>query len=211
MGLFKSKMEKEQERKMAVKQAVRDLEKRIEKLKEAEAKYIKMAEIAINEDLPQMLENVKSNIQITRSERKRTYSMLIQTQMLAQMKEMTDSTGEFFNTVRNISKAVAGTSTADMRKITADLREAMDKIEQTNEVLSNVIEETNDAVGDLATNTALESSDKIDDAIYAKLGIANLDKNAAQSESVDVNSELADLRKMLGKYLTPPRGQGVLA
>lgn len=199
MGLFKSKMEKEQERKMAVKQAVRDLEKRIEKLKEAEAKYIKMAEIAINEDLPQMLENVKSNIQITRSERKRTYSMLIQTQMLAQMKEMTDSTGEFFNTVRNISKAVAGTSTADMRKITADLREAMDKIEQTNEVLSNVIEETNDAVGDLATNTALESSDKIDDAIYAKLGIANLDKNAAQSESVDVNSELADLRKMLGK------------
>lgn len=199
MGLFKSKAEKEQERKMAVKQAVRDLEKRIEKLKEAEAKYIKMAEIAINEDLPQMLENVKSNIQITRSERKRTYSMLIQTQMLAQMKEMTDSTGEFFNTVRNISKAVAGTSVADMRKITADLRQAMDNIEQTNEVLTNVIEETNDAVGDLATNTALESSDKVDDAIYSKLGIKNLDKNTAQSEDMDFNSEIADLQKMLGK------------
>lgn len=199
MGLFKSKVEKEQERKMAVKQAVRDLEKRIEKLKEAEAKYIKMAEIAINEDLPQMLENVKSNIQITRSERKRTYSMLIQTQMLAQMKEMTDSTGEFFNTVRNISKAVAGTSVADMRKITADLRQAMDNIEQTNEVLTNVIEETNDAVGDLATNTALESSDKVDDAIYSKLGIKNLDKNTAQSEDMDFNSEIADLQKMLGK------------
>lgn len=199
MGLFKSKAEKEQERKMAVKQAVRDLEKRIEKLKEAEAKYIKMAEIAINEDLPQMLENVKSNIQITRSERKRTYSMLIQTQMLAQMKEMTDSTGEFFNTVRNISKAVAGTSVADMRKITADLQKAMDNIEQTNEVLTNVIEETNDAVGDLATNTALESSDKVDDAIYSKLGIKNLDKNTAQSEDMDFNSEIADLQKMLGK------------
>ena len=199
MGLFKSKAEKEQERKMAVKQAVRDLEKRIEKLKEAEAKYIKMAEIAINEDLPQMLENVKSNIQITRSERKRTYSMLIQTQMLAQMKEMTDSTGEFFNTVRNISKAVAGTSVADMRKITADLQKAMDNIEQTNEVLTNVIEETNDAVGDLATNTALESSDKVDDAIYSKLGIKNLDKNTVQSEDMDFNSEIADLQKMLGK------------
>jgi methionine synthase II (cobalamin-independent) len=199
MGLFKSKAEKEQERKMAVKQAVRDLEKRIEKLKEAEAKYIKMAEIAINEDLPQMLENVKSNIQITRSERKRTYSMLIQTQMLAQMKEMTDSTGEFFNTVRNISKAVAGTSVADMRKITADLQKAMDNIEQTNEVLTNVIEETNDAVGDLATNTALESSDKVDDAIYSRLGIKNLDKNTARSEDMDFNSEIADLQKMLGK------------
>jgi len=199
MGLFKSKAEKEQERKMAVKQAVRDLEKRIEKLKEAEAKYIKMAEIAINEDLPQMLENVKSNIQITRSERKRTYSMLIQTQMLAQMKEMTDSTGEFFNTVRNISKAVAGTSVADMRKITADLQKAMDNIEQTNEVLTSVIEETNDAVGGLATNTALESSDKVDDAIYSKLGIKNLDKNTAQSEDMDFNSEIADLQKMLGK------------
>ena len=158
-----------------------------------------MAEIAINEDLPQMLENVKSNIQITRSERKRTYSMLIQTQMLAQMKEMTDSTGEFFNTVRNISKAVAGTSVADMRKITADLQKAMDNIEQTNEVLTNVIEETNDAVGDLATNTALESSDKVDDAIYSKLGIKNLDKNTAQSEDMDFNSEIADLQKMLGK------------
>jgi methionine synthase II (cobalamin-independent) len=199
MGLFKSKAEKEQERKMAVKQAVRDLEKRIEKLKEAEAKYIKMAEIAINEDLPQMLENVKSNIQITRSERKRTYSMLIQTQMLAQMKEMTDSTGEFFNTVRNISKAVAGTSVADMRKITADLQKAMDNIEQTNEVLTNVIEETNDAVGDLATNTALESSDKVDDAIYSRLGIKNLDKNTVRSEDMDFNSEIADLQKMLGK------------
>jgi hypothetical protein len=41
MGLFKTKQEKEQERKMLVKQSMKELEKRIRKLKEQEAVYIK--------------------------------------------------------------------------------------------------------------------------------------------------------------------------
>ena len=52
MGLFKTKAEKEQERKMLVKKSMRELEKRINKLKEQEGKYIQAAQIAIREQLP---------------------------------------------------------------------------------------------------------------------------------------------------------------
>ena len=187
MGLFKSKVEKEQERKMKVKRAIREFQKRIEKLKAAEAKYIKLAEIAVRENIPQMLDGVKKGIQMTRTEIKRTYSMLIQTELISQMKEMTDSTGDFFETVRMVSQAVEGVSAADMRKLTKDLNVAMEKIGETSEVLDEVMTETSEAVGEFTDDHGLESDTVVSEAIYSQLG---LDKPTdAAADGSDFNLE----------------------
>ena len=87
MGLFKSKAEKEQERKMLVKKSMRELEKRIVKLKEQEGKYIQAAQLAIREQLPDQEKLAKEALKMTISERKRTYKMLLNAQIISQMKE----------------------------------------------------------------------------------------------------------------------------
>ena len=72
MGLFKSKQEKEQERRMLVKQSMKELEKRVRKLKEQEAVYIKAAKTAQEENLPRQIQLAKDALKMTISERKRT-------------------------------------------------------------------------------------------------------------------------------------------
>ena len=71
MGLFKSKEEKLAERKALVKQSMKELEKRIRKLKEQEAVYIKAAKVAQQENLPEQIalakNALKANVDTTAS------------------------------------------------------------------------------------------------------------------------------------------------
>ena len=95
MKLFKSKAEKEQERRMLVKKSMRELEKRINKLKEQEATYVRAAQVAMREELPEQIKLAKEALKMTISERKRTYKMLLNAQIISQMKDMTAMTNEF--------------------------------------------------------------------------------------------------------------------
>ena len=144
MGLFKSKAQKEQERKMLVKQSMKELEKRITKLKAQEGKYIEMAKIAQREELPDQIKLAEEALRMTISERKRTYKMLLNSQIISQMKDMTSMTNEFLSAIQVISKDIAHGTTADMSKISGELRLAMDKVSEQTEQLSDMLEEYGD-------------------------------------------------------------------
>ena len=88
MGLFKTKEEKEAERRMLVKQSMKELEKRIRKLKEQEVNYIKAAKVAPEENLPRQIKLAKDALKMTVSERKRTMEMLINAHIISQMRYM---------------------------------------------------------------------------------------------------------------------------
>ena len=88
MKLFKSKAEKEQERKMLVRQSMRELEKRIQKLEAQQKNYIADARKAREEGLPDMELLAKNALKMTVTERKRTYRMLLQARIISQMKDM---------------------------------------------------------------------------------------------------------------------------
>ena len=59
LNLFKSKAEKERERRMAVNKAMNELEKRIKKLENQEQVYINAARTAMREALPEQIELAK--------------------------------------------------------------------------------------------------------------------------------------------------------
>lgn len=168
MKLFKSKEEKEQERRMLVKQSMRELEKRIRKLQEQEQVYINAARVAQREGLPDQVTLAKNALKVTISERKRTYKMLLNAQVISQMKDMTKMTNEFLHAIQVISKDIAGTTTADMSKITNDLKLAMNKVSDQTEDLSDMLESSQDDVGDFSTESALVTDDELDQLIYGK-------------------------------------------
>lgn len=191
MGLFKTKAEKEQQRRMLVKQSMKELEKRIRKLKEQESVYIRAAKVAQEENLPQQIKLAKDGLKLTISERKRTLQMLLNAQIIAQMRDMSAMTGEFLKAVHNISKSIAGTSSQDVNKISAELKIAMGKVENQTENLADMLEDSQDDLSDSAEGMAAISDDEIDQLIYGTGG--------AQTSDVSIDQELLALQQELNK------------
>ena len=148
MKLFKSKAEKEQERKMLVRQSMRELEKRIQKLEAQQKNYIADARKAREEGLPDMELLAKNALKMTVTERKRTYRMLLQARIISQMKDMNAMTNEFLKAVQVISKDIAASAGLDIAKITGDLKFAMDKVTMQTENLNDMLENSQDEVGE---------------------------------------------------------------
>lgn len=186
---FKSKAEKEQERKMLVKRSMKELEKRIAKLKEQEQVYINAARVAIREELPDQIKLATEALKMTRSEEKRTYKMLLNAQIISQMKDMTAMTNEFLGAIQVISKDIANTTTADMSKLTSELRMAMDKVSEQTENLGEMLEESQDSVGDFTATSNIVSDDEINALIYGQQT-----PGAQQTTGNQIDDELAALK-----------------
>lgn len=201
MGLFKTKAQREQERKMLVKQSMKELEKRIQKLRAQEGKYIEAAKIAMREELPDQIKLAEEALRMTISERKRTYKMLLNAQIISQMKDMTSMTNEFLSAIHVISKDIAHGTTADMSKLTGELRLAMDRVAEQTENLSDMLEDSQESVSDFSTDSSLVSDDEIKSRIY---GAASAAAGAGASASSDaslsdasIDAELEALKKLM--------------
>ena len=191
MKLFKSKAEKEQERKMLVRQSMRELEKRIQKLEAQQKNYIADARKAREEGLPDMELLAKNALKMTVTERKRTYRMLLQARIISQMKDMNAMTNECLKAVQVISKDIAASAGLDIAKITGDLKFAMDKVTMQTENLNDMLENSQDEVGEFSEDNSVISDEEIDKMIYGAQDGAG-DKFA-------YDDELAQLRKQLDK------------
>ena len=190
MGLFKSKQEKEQERRMLVKQSMKELEKRVRKLKEQEAVYIRAAKTAQEENLPRQIQLAKDALKMTISERKRTMEMLLNAQIISQMRDMSAMTGEFLKAVHNISKSISGTTSQDVNKISAELKMAMNKVENQTENLADMLESSQDDIYDSAEGMTSVSDEEIDQLIYGQGG---------NDSNISIDQELLALQKELNK------------
>ena len=193
MKLFKSKAEKEAERRMLVKQSMKELEKRIRKLKEQEAVYIRAAKAAQQENLPKQIQLAKDALKMTVSERKRTMEMLLNAQIISQMRDMSAMTGEFLKAVHNISKSIAGSTSQDVNKISSELKMAMGKVETQTENLADMLENAQDDLSDYSEETSSTVSDEeIDQLIYGAGG-------ASAGGALSIDDELLALQKELNK------------
>jgi methyl-accepting chemotaxis protein len=189
MGLFKSKAKKEQERRMLVKKSMKELEKRIVKLKEQEAFYINAAREAIKEELPDQIKLAEEALKLTVSERKRTYKMYLNAKIISQMKDMTAMTNEFLGAIHIISKDIAHGTTADISKLSTELRTAMDHVTQQTEGLSEMLEDSQDTLTDFSSGTSLVSDENINQMIYGN--------SQSTSSDADIDAEMKKLLERL--------------
>lgn len=191
MGLFKSKEQKAQERKLLVKKSMRELEKRIVKLREQETFYINAAKEAVREQLPDQIKLAEEALKMTISERKRTYKMYLNAKIISQMKDMSAMTNEFLGAIQVISKDIARGTTADMSKLTTDLQLAMDKVSEQTENLSEMLESSQESVVDFSSGNSLVSDDEINQMIYGN------GQAGATSSATDIDAEIEEMKKRL--------------
>ena len=119
--------------------------------------------------------------------------MLLNTQVISQLKDMTSMTAEFLGTVKTISKSISQGTNVDVRKIGVDLAAAMESVGVQTDALEEILEDSQSAVSDpgLAGDT-LVSDDEIEQMIYGTSATAG----AATSDSV-LDAELEALKNNL--------------
>jgi hypothetical protein len=175
---------------------MRELEKRIQKLRAQEGKYVEMAKVAMREELPDQIKLAEEALRMTISERKRTYKMLLNAQIISQMKDMAGMTNEFLGAIQVLSKDISKGTTADMSKLTTELRAAMDKVKDQTENLSELMEDSQDDISEFSTDNSLVSDDELMARIFGN-ATASAGEGAAATDDADIDAQLADLQTLL--------------
>lgn len=165
MGLFKSKEQKAYEKKMIVKKSMREMEKRIVKLQAQESKYINAAQIAMREGLPDQVALAKTALKMSIVERKRTYKMLLNAEIIMQTKEMTSMTTEFLGAVQVLTREIVANTGVNVGKIQNELSMAMNKVSEQSEALEEMLEDSNSNIDDISRDSDIVSDEDIDKLI----------------------------------------------
>jgi len=191
MGLFKTKQEKEFERKMIVKKTINALRKNVLYLEEQEKKYIEKAKEAIREDLPDQVVMARQYIKETIAQRKRVYRTLLSAEMIIQMKDISGMTKEFLKAVQVLSKQMVINTQIDMSKVQNDLSFALDKVDEQISNLDDMLEDNQNRYSSTTTaNSEYITDTELDQLIYGS--------NAPTSES-DLNKQIEDAIKKVSK------------
>jgi AraC-like DNA-binding protein len=107
MGLFKTKAEKEFDKKMAIKKTINEMNKQIEKLEKSEQYFLDVAKKAKEQNLPSQLTLAINALKSTIAQKKKVQEMLLNFQIMTQTKDMLLTTSEFLKGMGSLSKDMA--------------------------------------------------------------------------------------------------------
>ena len=192
MGLFKSKQEKEMERKMLVKKTMRNIEKYITQLQGQKEKAIESAKQAKIQGSPQQYSLAVSALKTALSQEKKAKEMLLNFELTLQMRDLAQMTSSFLDGMSVLS--------VEMKKITGDMNfakvqtqftQAMQGVEETTENIDAMLDNTDMSFSSISSNNANISNDEIERMINFQ---ASNNENDLDS---DIDKKLNELSKSL--------------
>lgn len=197
MGLFKSKSEKEFEKKMAIKKTINEMNKQIEKLAAAERNFIDLAKKAKTENIPNQYKLALSGLRSTITQKKRVQEMLLNFQIMNQTKDILSTTSEFLKGMGSLSKDMAKLcDEKQFNAVSKDFEKAMIATTAQEERMEMFLDNSRDSFETLSkegTSAASGEGDaEIEAIIAAELGLSD---NAGKSNSL--SDELAEFENSL--------------
>lgn len=197
MGLFKSKSEKEFEKKMAIKKTINEMNKQIEKLTAAERNFIDLAKKAKTENIPNQYKLALSGLRSTITQKKRVQEMLLNFQIMNQTKDILSTTSEFLKGMGSLSKDMAKLcDEKQFNAVSKDFEKAMIATTAQEERMEMFLDNSRDSFETLSkegTSAASGEGDaEIEAIIAAELGLSD---NAGKSNSL--SDELAEFENSL--------------
>lgn len=193
MGLFKTKAEKEFDKKMAIKKTINEMNKQIEKLEKSEQYFLDVAKKAKEQNLPSQLTLAINALKSTIAQKKKVQEMLLNFQIMTQTKDMLLTTSEFLKGMGSLSKDMAKLcNDKEFAKVSVQFEQAMMATEAQTERVETFLENSKDSFQNL---TKIEDGGKVkDEDIYAILDA----QTGAESTG---NEELDEIGKKLKEKL----------
>ena len=192
--MFKSKQQKEFEKKMAIKKTINEMNKQLAKLEESEKNFIEIAKKAKAQGLDSQLYIAINALKSTMAQKKKVQEMLLNFQIMTQTKDMLLTTSEFLKGMGDLSKDMSKLcNDKEFNKVAKSFQEAMYATEQQTERLDMFLDESKDSFANLST---IENKDTVKDDDINSL----LDNEISTSIQGD-DDELAKLDELLKKKL----------
>ena len=192
MGLFKSKQQKELEKKMLVKRTINTMNKQINRLEDQKQVFIDAAKRAKEKDLDAQYNLALSGYKMTVQQQRRAQEMLLNFEITAQMKDVTMMTSDFLRGMSEISKEMTKLADAkEFAKIQSQFEQAMVAVETQTDQMDNFMEMSQETF----YNAGRDKSGKMTDAEFEKF----IEEQAGLDTLSDdkINSEIEELKKKI--------------
>lgn len=193
MRLFKSKQQKEIEKKMLVKRTINTMNKQISRLEDQKRVFVDAAKRAKEKDLEAQYQLALSGYKMTVQQQKRAQEMLLNFEITAQMKDVTMMTSEFLRGMSVISKEMTKLADAkEFAKIQAQFEEAMVAVETQTDQMDNFMEMSQETF----YNQGLDKNGKqMSDEEFEKFIMEQVGQDELSNESIE--KEMEELRKKI--------------
>lgn len=191
MGLFKSKAEKEMERRALVRKTIRSIEKYVSQLQEQKNQAVKSAQEARQQGSKQMYNLALSAIKTAMAQEKKAREMLLNFQLASQMRDLSAMTAGFLDGMSVLSKEMKEiTGDMNFAKVQKQFAQAMQGVEETTDNIDAMLDNTDMAFG--AISSAM--GDIPDSELEALIGGM---EDSSTTSSADIDSKLAELERQL--------------
>jgi len=157
--MFKSKRQKELEKRMAVKRTMRELSKQIKRLDMQKDAFITEGKEAYSKGLKQQFNLAVSGLRISLAQKKKVESMLLNLKITAQLKDISKMTVDFLGQMKAVSKdMIKLTDMKAFQKVSAEFEIAMDRFSDQTDQMESFLEDT-----DTSFQETLVDKDDIND------------------------------------------------
>jgi hypothetical protein len=193
MGLFKSKQEKEIEKKMLVKRTINSMNKQIAKLEDQKQVFIDAAKRAKEKGLDAQYNLALSGYKMTVQQQRRAQEMLLNFEITAQMKDVTMMTSDFLRGLSDISREMTKLADAkEFSKIQAQFEEAMAAVETQTDQMDNFMEMSQETFYNAGKD---KKGAGMTDAEFAKFIDEQASLDSLSSDNID--KEMEEIRKKI--------------
>ena len=191
MALFKSKQQKEIEKKMLIKRTINTMNKQIDRLEEQKQVFIDAAKRAKMKGLDAQFNLALSGYKMTIQQQKRAQELNFE--ITAQMKDVTMMTSEFLRGMSDISKEMTKLADAkEFAKIQAQFEEAMLAVETQTDQMDNFMEMSQETF----YNAGKDKSGKgMSDEDFEKFIMEQASQDELSAENID--KEMEEVRKKI--------------
>jgi hypothetical protein len=141
--MFKSKQQKELEKKMALKKTMNEMNKQIKKLDSQKEMFIQQGKEALKKGLHQQVNLAVSGLRMTLSQKKKVESMLLNLKITSQMKDVMMMTTEFLGAMTDVSKEMNKlTNEKQFMELEKQFAMAMSGAEMQSDMLDSFLDNT---------------------------------------------------------------------
>ncbi len=187
--MFKSKTEKEFERKMKIKKTISEMNKFISQIEAKKKKLIEQASLAKLKGIDSQYVLAVQGLKIALAQQKRVETMLLNFEITSQLKDISKMTQGFFESMSIFSKELShDTKSKDLAKIQSQFEKAMQKSQMQTERLEAFLDSTESIFENLSVDT-----NAVTDSEIEKL-IENQASNINDSLDLQIEEKLKDLQ-----------------
>lgn len=195
MGLFKSKLDKDMEKRMLVRKTTQQITKFIAQLQTQKEKAIAAARQAKAEGSESAYNLAASSLKMAIAQEKRAKDMLLNFEIALQMRDLTAMTSGFLDGMSVMSKQMKElTGDMNFAKVQRQFEEALIGVEQTTDKLDMLLDSRDTSFKSILQGGANDDKIEVDGMILGNRAVAT-----KQVSTVD--DDLAELEKAIAAGL----------